>query len=405
VYAPALVAWVGGGVGVSVSVGSAPVGWFPLAPREVYVPAYRASPRYVREVNVTHVTNVTNITTVINNRNVERDFENRKFPHAVTVVPAEVIARRQPVAPAAARMRSDPQVREIVANAAPAQIMTAPPVTAPQAAARPPQGNTAPRPPFEARGRGGFAVRPDTGQAPRPEAGRSPEPRFEQPRGDATRPGGATPPAAAAMPPTANATPAAGPPVRARGPLVEPSNEQPGSRGIPGRQGGPSRDGAAPAAPTAVAPAPAVVAPAPAAVVPPSPVQRNAQSNDAQGRPGYRGREFADDDRGGPKAGVIPGQRNNAMRDGRASPRSCAAAAHQRALPAAAFERSAARDRGCAPAGRRARSRGAPASASAGGASARAAAAPAAQARAGATSLRRNARLQPSRLPARAGAA
>ena len=95
------------------------------------MPAYRASPRYVREVNITHVTNVTNITTVINNPNVERDFANRKFPHAVTVVPAEVIARRQPVGPAATRLRNDPQVREIVANAAPARVDAAPPVTAP----------------------------------------------------------------------------------------------------------------------------------------------------------------------------------------------------------------------------------------------------------------------------------
>ena len=47
VYAPALVAWIGG---VSISVGGGragpPVGWFPLAPREVYVPSYRySSPR------------------------------------------------------------------------------------------------------------------------------------------------------------------------------------------------------------------------------------------------------------------------------------------------------------------------------------------------------------------------
>jgi hypothetical protein len=294
VYAPALVAWIGGpGVGVSLSVGSAPVGWFPLAPREVYVPAYRASPRYVREVNITHVTNVTNITTVINNPNGERDFANRKFPHAVTVVPAEVIARRQPVAPAAARLRNDPQVREIVANAAPARVMTAPPVTTPSAAPRPPQGSPPPRPPFEAHARGGFGARPNAGQA-------------------------------AALPPTANAAPAPpGPPVRGRGPLVEPSSEQPGARGIPGRQSAPPRDGAAPAA---VAPAPAP-APAPAAVAPPSPVQRNAPSNDAQGRPGYRGREVAGDDRGGPKASVVPGPRNNAVHDG-APPREVAQPPH-----------------------------------------------------------------------------
>ena len=121
VYAPALVAWVGGPRGgVSISVGAgAPVGWFPLAPREVYVPAYRASPRYVQQVNVTHVTNVTNITTIVNNRNGEadrRDFANRKYAHAVTFVPADVMTRREPVGPAAARYRNDPQVRALVAD-------------------------------------------------------------------------------------------------------------------------------------------------------------------------------------------------------------------------------------------------------------------------------------------------
>jgi hypothetical protein len=60
VYAPALVAWVGGphfGVGLSV-------GWFPLGPREVYVPSYPVSRTYVNNVNVS---NTTVNTTVINN--------------------------------------------------------------------------------------------------------------------------------------------------------------------------------------------------------------------------------------------------------------------------------------------------------------------------------------------------
>ena len=52
VYAPALVAWGGGnGVSVSVSIGSPPVRWVPLQPREVYRPYYRATPVYVERVN------------------------------------------------------------------------------------------------------------------------------------------------------------------------------------------------------------------------------------------------------------------------------------------------------------------------------------------------------------------
>jgi len=57
VYAPALVAWVGGpavGVGV-IAPGRRPppprYGWVPLAPREAYVPAYRYSPSYWQRLN------------------------------------------------------------------------------------------------------------------------------------------------------------------------------------------------------------------------------------------------------------------------------------------------------------------------------------------------------------------
>ena len=58
VYAPAVVGFVGGGGGLSVGVGFgggfAGVAWFPLGPRDVYVPAYHCSPRYVQYVNVTN---------------------------------------------------------------------------------------------------------------------------------------------------------------------------------------------------------------------------------------------------------------------------------------------------------------------------------------------------------------
>lgn len=88
VYAPALVGWVGNpGWSVSFSFGSAPaVGWFPLAPREVYVPAYRYSPTYVRQINITHVTHVTHIERVV--RGAPPAYAHHASPQAVTVVPA-----------------------------------------------------------------------------------------------------------------------------------------------------------------------------------------------------------------------------------------------------------------------------------------------------------------------------
>ena len=68
VYAPALVAFVGGPM-LAVGFGVGPVvGWIPLGPREVYVPPYGGSMNYIRHVNVTNVTNVTVINrTTINN--------------------------------------------------------------------------------------------------------------------------------------------------------------------------------------------------------------------------------------------------------------------------------------------------------------------------------------------------
>lgn len=60
VYAPAMVAWTPApGVTLTFSSGRPPTaGWFPLAPREVYVPFYRSSPDYVRRVNRTHVARI-----------------------------------------------------------------------------------------------------------------------------------------------------------------------------------------------------------------------------------------------------------------------------------------------------------------------------------------------------------
>ncbi|MDE2359779.1 MAG: hypothetical protein KGL70_10380, partial [Betaproteobacteria bacterium] len=101
VYAPALVAFVGGvGVGIGGNVA-----WFPLGPREVYVPAYRVSPAYVNRVNVTNttvnVTQVTNVykTTIVNNNTTINNvtYVNRNVQGAVTAVPQHAFATAQPV--------------------------------------------------------------------------------------------------------------------------------------------------------------------------------------------------------------------------------------------------------------------------------------------------------------------
>ena len=70
IYAPALVAFVGGG-GFSMGIGSGPIGWFPLGPGEIYNPWYRCNRDYYQRVNVSNIRltrNITNVT-IINNIN------------------------------------------------------------------------------------------------------------------------------------------------------------------------------------------------------------------------------------------------------------------------------------------------------------------------------------------------
>ena len=104
VYAPALVGWYGNpGWNASFRYGSAPaVGWFPLAPREVYVPNYRTSPTYLRQMNVTHVSNVREIERAARPDHRPQYMHSGK-QHAVTVVPANTLREGKPVADAALR--------------------------------------------------------------------------------------------------------------------------------------------------------------------------------------------------------------------------------------------------------------------------------------------------------------
>ncbi len=101
IYAPALVAWVGSpGASVSITVGGGPgVGWFPLGPREVYVPGYRVSHNYVRNVNVTNTTIINNtyITNVYENKVTNVTYVNRNRPGAVVAVSQDVFTSARPI--------------------------------------------------------------------------------------------------------------------------------------------------------------------------------------------------------------------------------------------------------------------------------------------------------------------
>ena len=112
VYAPALVAWVGGphfaaGVGFGAGIGAGVnVGWFPLGPREVFVPSYPVSRTYVNNVNISNTTvNQTVVnnyynTTVIN-KNVTVNnvtYVNQNVRGAVTATSGQSFTSAQPVA-------------------------------------------------------------------------------------------------------------------------------------------------------------------------------------------------------------------------------------------------------------------------------------------------------------------
>ena len=79
VYAPALVAFVGGS-----SAGRADVAWFPLAPGEAWQPAYQASPVYISNVN-------RNLTLQPN-----ATYAHQRKPEALTAISSEDFHRGKP---------------------------------------------------------------------------------------------------------------------------------------------------------------------------------------------------------------------------------------------------------------------------------------------------------------------
>ncbi|HXX00135.1 MAG TPA: DUF6600 domain-containing protein, partial [Candidatus Acidoferrales bacterium] len=105
VWAPALVAFVGGGPGFHFSAGVG-VGWFPLGPGEVFVPGYHVSRGYVNNVNITNTTvNVTKVTNVYNTVIVNKTttinnitYVNQHVNNAVTVVSHDAFVNSRPVA-------------------------------------------------------------------------------------------------------------------------------------------------------------------------------------------------------------------------------------------------------------------------------------------------------------------
>ena len=274
VYAPALVVFIGGGPGGF----GGNVGWFPLGPREVYVPSYHVSQSYVTRVNISNttvtnvtITNVYNTTIVHNTTNITNiTYANRSVQGAVMVVPQHAFVSAQPVArvavavsaqqiaaaPMSARVAVAPTRESVLgAKAATAGRVAAPPaaVANRQVVAK----RTPPPPPVPfakqqqalaahpgqplarsevqtLRPVGTAAVRPTVKQAP---PGKPATPNVGRPANqpNAARPSQPAPPTNQPMnrpgnPPAANERPAAATPAQPNRPAPQPTPMQPNNR-------------------------------------------------------------------------------------------------------------------------------------------------------------------------------
>jgi hypothetical protein len=249
VYAPALVVFVGGSGGWGGNIG-----WFPLGPREVYVPSYQVSRAYVERVNISNTTvNNTTITNVYNTTIVNKTttnitnvtYVNRNVQGGMTAVPQHAFASAQPVsraavavnaeqmraAPVSARVAVNP-TREAVlgAKAATANRVTAPPAAVMNRQVIAKQAPPPPPPTFAARQQ---AMQAHPGQ---------PLPRQEVARMAPAASAAASHPAVKVAPPAKPATPTTGHPA-----TNQPANNQPANNGARPGQPAPGTPGNQPA--------------------------------------------------------------------------------------------------------------------------------------------------------------
>jgi hypothetical protein len=212
-YAPALVAFVGGG-GFSLSIGFGSGGvaaWFPLGPSDPFIPWYHYQGNYIRQVNITNVRNVTNITNITNVTNIHYAYREV----ATTAVPANVFRSGQPVTNAAvhvtpqqlahAQVVAHPEINPArtavfagkpALQAPPLRVakVTPPPPARPNVLARPAPGarpapeTTAPQPPVPGRPAPGTRPPPENAAQelhPAPPTRTTPELHASPPQGHA----------------------------------------------------------------------------------------------------------------------------------------------------------------------------------------------------------------------------
>jgi hypothetical protein len=312
VYAPALVAFVGGSGGFSLAIGGGGgigVAWFPLGPREVYRPSYEVSPAYVQRVNVTNTVVTTTVVNNVYNNTTVVHYANQGVPNAVTAVPQNAFASGQSVSRLAIHVAPSAIANQPVGSIAPVaptqRAVTGPGAVSnfhPSAAAmaRPVVARTAPPPPpvsFAAKAQA-LAANPGRPVSPAVEQQlqRSTAPAVQRPQPHVVS---APAQAAVAPPPRAasnasaprpgGSTPGIGQPAVSR-----PAGVPPAGLARPPETANPGRPITAPAAPAAREAVPVPARPG----VPPQGLQPNpGQRPEAQRAPAERGNEKNDKDR------------------------------------------------------------------------------------------------------------
>ncbi|MGP1666176.1 MAG: DUF6600 domain-containing protein, partial [Rhodanobacter sp.] len=110
IYAPALVAFVGGN-GWTVGISRRPVGWFPLGPGDIYNPWYHSSRNYYTHINLHNMRHRRGYDRDRLRNDVDRDYPryrsglpvrgehyaNRNAPRSVTAMPGQAFASGRPV--------------------------------------------------------------------------------------------------------------------------------------------------------------------------------------------------------------------------------------------------------------------------------------------------------------------
>lgn len=144
VWAPALVVFVGGGrpdFRIHFWAGFAGIAWFPLGPREVYIPPYRGSRTYITNINI-HNTVIARPDDVYRTDMARQHYANQRIANAITAVPRDTFTRGHRVADSAVRIPEGSAAGARIGGAAPPVAPSRESLAGPAPRATPPPDTT-----------------------------------------------------------------------------------------------------------------------------------------------------------------------------------------------------------------------------------------------------------------------